>query len=248
MPKEGKLFSVDSAKVEFKDILTPCNSNLSFLSLTFCTVKPAGVSSAVSYKDEESLISCLEGEGTIEIDDSIYTLKRYDILYIPRNTKFIIKNEKDIDFKLYIARAPSNLDAPVVYKSFEEVIKDSSRHRPLKRKDVYLMLGEEEKASLLTGGYTFFQTYSRSWPIHKHEDQEEIYIFLKGRGAMEVFDSEEEKTFVKSVGPGDIVTIPIGNYHPAFSHEEPLEFLWIIAGARYWVGDKDKNFMEGAKR
>ncbi|MGC8890809.1 MAG: 5-deoxy-glucuronate isomerase [bacterium] len=248
MPKEGKLFSVDDVKVEFRDILNQSNSNLSFLSLTFCIVKPTGVSSYVSYKDEEALLSCLEGEGIVEIGNNSYTLKRYDILYIPRDTKFILKNEKDVDFKLYIARAPSDLDVPAVYKSFEEVIKDPSRHRPLKRKNVYLMLGEEEKASLLTGGYTFFETYSRSWPIHKHEDQEEVYIFLKGHGAMEVFDLEEEKTFVKSVGPGDIVTIPIGNYHPAFSHEEPLEFLWIIAGARYWVGDKDRSFMEGAKR
>lgn len=248
MPKEGQLFNIDNAKVEFRDILNPKNSNLTYLSLTFCMVKPEGISSPISYRDEEALLSCLDGEGILEIEDSAYTLKRYDIAYIPRNTKFILKNKGEIDLKIYIARAPSNLDAPVVYKSFEEVLKMPSRHRALKRKDVYLMLGEEEKANLLTGGYTFFQTYSRSWPAHKHEDQEEIYIFLKGHGAMEVFDSEEEKTFVKSVGPGDVVTIPIGNYHPAFSHEEPLEFLWIIAGARYWVGDKDKTFMEGAKR
>jgi len=30
--------------------------------------------------------------------------------------------------------------------------------------------------------------------------------------------------------------------HP-YSHEEPLCFIWCIAGERYWVGDKNKDFM-----
>ncbi len=33
------------------------------------------------------------------------------------------------------------------------------------------------------------------------------------------------------------------NYHPVFSHEDPLCFIWCIAGERYWVGDKNKDFM-----
>jgi mannose-6-phosphate isomerase-like protein (cupin superfamily) len=47
------------------------------------------------------------------------------------------------------------------------------------------------------------------------------------------------------VQPGDAVTIPLCNYHPVFSQEEPLEFIWCIAGNRYWVGDKNKDFMSG---
>lgn len=248
MVKSAELFNLNSSKVEFKELLSPMNSNLTYLSLSFCIVKSGGISLPIFYKDEEAFLSCIEGEGIVEIGDEKYSFKSYDTLYIPKDTAFILKNEKEIDVKLYIARAQSNIEAPVVYRSFEDTIKDPSRHRPLKRKDVFVMLGEEEKANLLTAGYTFFQPYARSWPIHKHEDQEEIYIFLKGKGAMEVFESEEEKTFVTSVTSGDIVTIPIGNYHPVFSQEEPLEFLWIIAGARYWVGDKNKNFMEEAKR
>jgi hypothetical protein len=48
------------------------------------------------------------------------------------------------------------------------------------------------------------------------------------------------------VNEGDLVTIPFLNYHPVFSQESPLEFIWCIAGERYWVGDKNKDFMTGS--
>jgi hypothetical protein len=47
------------------------------------------------------------------------------------------------------------------------------------------------------------------------------------------------------VDEGDAVTIPMLNYHPVFAQEKPLEFIWCIAGERYWVGDKNKDFMKG---
>jgi len=62
---------------------------------------------------------------------------------------------------------------------------------------------------------------------------------------MEVYESPEKLCFVTSVNEGDLVTIPMMNYHPVFSQESPLEFIWCIAGARYWVGDKNKDFMQG---
>ena len=62
---------------------------------------------------------------------------------------------------------------------------------------------------------------------------------------MEVYSDEETKCFVRSVGEGDAVTIPLLNYHPVFSQEEELPFIWCIAGNRYWVGDKNEDFMAG---
>ena len=102
-----------------------------------------------------------------------------------------------------------------------------------------------DPADKLVAGYTFFQPGQRSWPPHNHTDQEETYIFIKGHGSMEVYDAPERLSFVHNVGEGDLVTIPILNYHPVFSQESPLEFIWCIAGARYWVGDKNKDFMAG---
>jgi mannose-6-phosphate isomerase-like protein (cupin superfamily) len=107
------------------------------------------------------------------------------------------------------------------------------------------MFDVAEPADKLVAGYTFFEPHARSWPPHNHTDQEEVYIFLKGRGSMEVYESPEKLTFVHTVSEGDAVTIPFLNFHPVFSQQEPLEFIWCIAGARYWVGDKNKDFMAG---
>jgi len=60
-----------------------------------------------------------------------------------------------------------------------------------------------------------------------------------------VDESPEMLRCVHSMHGGDMVTIPCLNYHPVFSQEDPLVFIWCIAGGRYWVGDKNKDFMAG---
>jgi len=177
-----------------------------------------------------------------------YILKHYDTIYIPQGESHIIKNNSTEHLVLASFKAPGKEGVNVVHSSFERISSDKNRIRRLKGKDVYIMCGESEEAENLTGGYTFFEPFSRPWPIHLHKDQEEIYLFIKGCGAMEVFENEEKKTFVKEIKEGDAVTIPMRNYHPVFSFDRELHFIWVIAGARYWVGDKDKNFIETAKK
>jgi mannose-6-phosphate isomerase-like protein (cupin superfamily) len=135
---------------------------------------------------------------------------------------------------------------PVFHSAFAEFSQREDRIRRLKGKNVYMMFDVTEAADKLVAGYTFFEPYARSWPPHNHTDQEETYIFIKGHGSMEVYESPEKLTFVHSVKEGDLVTIPYLNYHPVFSQESPLEFIWCIAGERYWVGDKNKAFMNAS--
>ena len=94
-------------------------------------------------------------------------------------------------------------------------------------------------------GYTFSNYQTRDKPPHNLTDQEEVYSFIEGKGAMTVYEDDENQTFVTSVEVGSHVTIPVLNYHPVFSHDEPLCFIWCIAGERYWVGDKNTDFMKG---
>ena len=116
----------------------------------------------------------------------------------------------------------------------------------LEGKDVFLMFDVSEAADRLLAGYTIFEPHARSWPPHNHTDQEEIYLFTKGRGAIEVYADEKSKTFVYSMDTLDAATIPVLNYHPVFSQDEELHFIWCLAGERYWVGDKHKEFMNAS--
>lgn len=74
--------------------------------------------------------------------------------------------------------------------------------------------------------------------------QENNHRLFPGMGAVEYASSYEYTHY--HVQEGDLVTIPMLNYHPVFSQESPLEFIWCIAGERYWVGDKNKSFMSGS--
>jgi mannose-6-phosphate isomerase-like protein (cupin superfamily) len=141
--------------------------------------------------------------------------------------------------------APAATAHPVFHSRFAEFSRREDRIRHLAGKDVFLMFDVSEAADKLVAGYTFYQPFTRAWPPHNHTDQEETYIFIKGHGAMEVYESPEKLTFVHSLDEGDLVTIPYLNYHPVFSQEDPLVFIWCIAGERYWVGDKNKDFMAG---
>ena len=44
----------------------------------------------------------------------------------------------------------------------------------------------------------------------------------------------------------DAATIPTLNFHPVFSQDEELHFIWCLCGARYWVGDKHKEFLDAS--
>ena len=167
------------------------------------------------------------------------------MLYIPKGKAFSISNPGGEPIKVIVTRAPAENVHPVYHCEFAKCSHDESRIRRLKGKDVFLMFDVSEKADKLVAGYTFFEPFARSWPPHNHTDQEEVYFFINGRGSMEVYEDPEKLSFVHNVNAGDAVTIPFLNYHPVFSQEEPLEFIWCIAGERYWIGDKNKDFLKG---
>ena len=173
-----------------------------------------------------------------------YQLSHYDVLYIPLQASYRLAQAEG-QGKVIVCRAAAQHVHPVYHAAWNDVSRNEKRIRHLKGKDVFLMFDVSESADKLMAGYTIFQPHQRSFPPHNHTDQEEIYIFTKGSGSMEVYADEETKSFVRSVNEGDAVTIPLMNYHPVFSQEAELHFIWCIAGNRYWVGDKNKDFMSG---
>jgi len=182
---------------------------------------------------------------TVEVAGERYDLNHYDVLYIPLGEGMIFSHTGDEAAWLYAYRALAEEKHPVFHSRFSDARKNEDRIRRLNRKVVYKMLDVEDPADKFMAGYTFYEDHTRAWPPHNHTDQEEVYSFIEGTGAMTVYEDDEHQTFVTSVGIGDHVTIPILNYHPVFSDAEPVTFIWCIAGERYWVGDKNTDFMKG---
>lgn len=246
--KPGTLFKAingSSSGVSFQQRFTSQNAQLEWLSCGEYSIEAGAKSDALCNPAEESLLFMWKGSVDVTVGGKTYSLASYDTLYIPRGAEFQISNLKSEIATVIQCSATAENVHPVHYSSFAEYSQREDRIRHLAGKDVFMMFDVPEAADKLIAGYTFFQPYQRSWPPHNHTDQEETYIFIKGHGAMEVYESPEKMCFVTSVNEGDLVTIPMMNYHPVFSQESPLEFIWCIAGARYWVGDKNKDFMTG---
>lgn len=243
--RPGGLFEASSAGVVFRERFTPKEANLLYLSCGEFGLAPHAESRSWSLPGEESLLFMWQGCVSALLAGSVYELAAYDTLYIPRDAAFRLMNPASAPARIIQCSAPAKNVHPPFHSKFSEFSRQESRIRRLKGKDVYLMFDVSEGADKLVAGYTFFQPHQRSWPPHNHTDQEEVYFFIKGSGAMEVYSSPENLSFVHSVREGDAVTIPFLNYHPVFSQASPLEFIWCIAGERYWVGDKKKEFMSG---
>lgn len=241
----GRRSNSQTSSCDIKEIFSPESARLQFLSAMEVRLSPEGRSPNLSFKKEECLIFNLRDACRVDVEGELYELEHYDVLYIPVGSSFRAHYTGTEEALLYVYRAEGSELHPVHHSRWEEMRKDKSRIRYLNRKEVFIMFDVVEHANKFIAGYTFYQDYTRAWPPHNHTDQEEVYSFIEGRGAMEVYEDEEHKTFVTSVEVGDHITIPMLNYHPVFSHEEPVAFIWCIAGERYWVGDKNKDFMTG---
>ena len=244
--RPGTLFHASSPPVVYRQHFTPASARLRYLSCGEFEISSAATSREFRFPGEESLLFMWRGSATVSLYEQRFELNPYDTLYIPSGSAFRIGNSSGDSARIVQCSAPAAREHPPFHSSFSESSKREERIRRLKGKDVYLMFDVSESADKLVAGYTFFQPHQRSWPPHNHTDQEEVYFFIKGHGSMEVYDSPERLSFVREVQEGDMVTIPFLNYHPVFSQESLLEFIWCIAGERYWVGDKNKTFMSGS--
>ncbi|HOV37337.1 MAG TPA: 5-deoxy-glucuronate isomerase [Spirochaetales bacterium] len=243
--KQGRKFSLpEEGSFLFKEIFNHQNSNLEFLSLSALYLNQ-GQSPLFSFPEEELLLFMVEGEGIAQVEKKEYFLEFYDVLYVPVGMPFRLKASPGKKALLYAYRATASKPYPIHHASWKKISSDPKRIRKLQKKNVFLMFDVAEQANKLVAGYTIYEPQTRAWPPHNHTDQEEVYSFIQGKGAMSVYPDDEHQTFVTSVYTGDNITIPLLNYHPVFSQDEPLTFIWCIAGERYWVGDKNEDFMKG---
>lgn len=244
--KPAHLLRAHDWQFEYHQKSNPHTSNLDLLTYGTYRLAPGAVSDELYHRGEEALLFCLGGEQSVQVEDRTFRMSHYDTLYVPLATPYRIDNETDGEGLLAVFRAPAaNRHAPF-HAVWEEVRTNEARIRHLEGKDVFLMFDVSEPGDRLLAGYTIYEPHTRAWPPHNHTDQEEIYLFTHGRGAMEVYADEKSKTFVHSMNTLDAATIPLLNFHPVFSQEEELHFIWCLGGARYWVGDKHKEFMDAS--
>jgi len=245
--KPADLLRAEAWRFEYRQKSNPANSNLDLLTYGVYRIAPNSVSDELYHRAEEALLFSMAKEPVlVDVEGQTYSLAYYDTLYVPVGTPYEIRNPTGDVQSIVVCRAPAETRHVPFHSVWEEIRVNEERIRHLDGKDVFLMFDVSERADRLMAGYTIYKPYTRAWPPHNHTDQEEIYLFTQGRGSIEVYADEASKTFVHAMNAMDAATIPLLNYHPVFSQEEELHFIWCLGGARYWVGDKHKEFMDAS--
>jgi len=92
--------------------------------------------------------------------------------------------------------------------------------------DTYIVQDNTELDNLVLSSTLLYPKHCTTG--HKHEGQEEVYIFIYGRGTMEVDDE------IFAVYPGDVITIPDGAFHKVYNDETSIElyFICVFDGSR----------------
>lgn len=97
-----------------------------------------------------------------------------------------------------------------------EIVKDN---------EVYLLKDNKFLKNLILSSTTLHKFESTRG--HKHEGQEEIYMFISGLGTIEIGKTEY------SVSPGDVFFIPDGEFHRVHNnYDEDLYFVCVFDGKR----------------
>lgn len=94
----------------------------------------------------------------------------------------------------------------------------------VKEDDRYVVKDNTDLNKLVVSSTTLFPSKSTSG--HKHEGQEEVYMFLTGNGYIYL---DEEKSHVQA---GDMVLIKDGVYHKVEAGPSGLYFVCVFDGNR----------------
>ena len=197
--------------------------------------------------DHETGLICLNGSGTVATGDRTFPMKRYDSLYIPRDSR--IEVSSDSAFDIAEISSPVQNKYPLQFVEFEKVRQDPALHfvagSPPTERDLNILIGKNVEAGRIMAGVTFSSDGNwTSFPPHEHQNMlEEAYLYIDMPepqwGIQMVYSNLEEPELVQVVHEGDVVLMPQG-YHPNVAAPgSHINFLWMMAANR--EGD-DRQF------
>jgi len=179
--------------------------------------------------DHEAVIACLKNPCKVEIDGIIFHLEEKDVVYAGRGHTVTIEGLDEGESLIVIGEGASNRDIDPYIKRFREVEGFTSGYQGYRR-DIYVLIGEEDPAERLLAGYT--EGWPGEWtsyPPHKHDDKTEVYVYYgleRGFGLQMVEDETGYEVY--KVRDWDAMVFKRG-YHPNVpSPNSRICYLWIL--------------------
>jgi len=195
----------------------------------------------------ETGLICLNGNAKVSTNDQSFELKRYDALYVPRDSTINISTTSGCDFAEI--SSPVENPYPLQFVAFDEIRNNPALHfiagKPPTERDLNILLGKNVEAGRIMAGVTFSSDGNwTSFPPHEHHDMlEEAYLYIDMPspqwGIQMVYTDSEDPELVQVVREGDVVVMPKG-YHPNVAAPGgSINFLWMMAANREGI---DRQF------
>jgi 5-deoxy-glucuronate isomerase len=190
----------------------------------------------------ETGLVCLNGAAEISTGGETFSLKRYDALYVPRDSRVEVKPTGEEGCDLAELSAPVEGSYPVQFVSFDEVRRNPKLHiiagAPPAERDMNVLIGGNVRAGRILTGVTFSRPGNwTSWPPHEHSAMlEEAYLYIDmpepSFGVQFVYTNPADPELVQVVREGDVVLMPKG-YHPNVAAPGgQINFMWMMAAVR----------------
>jgi mannose-6-phosphate isomerase-like protein (cupin superfamily) len=169
-------------------------------------IDPSGKSKTVKYSDEEHVIYVIEGTGILDCAKKEVPVSKNDFIYIPAGKQFSFSNPRERKLSVFVMGfriMPGDTVKPsavmMIANADEVQFQVLGSHGPTTT--FQLLMGTSQStrdrlaaACQVTSLFVMdFAAGGTNIP-HRHDDEEEIYFILRGRGdivAGETFDGKE---------------------------------------------------------
>ena len=220
--------------------VTPANSATRHLSYGRIRLDAEVPEASFDAGGEEVGLVCFKGSATVTVDGQSFTVGRYDAMYIPRDSRVVVKTATEVD--LAELRAPVSHKYPLRHVPYSEVTADPGLHfktgGPSSSRTLNMLLAKNVEAGRLMAGVTWSEPGNwTSWPPHEHADlAEELYVYYdmapEAFGIQLVYTDRLEPERIEMVRDGDVVIMPKG-FHPNVAIPgHAISFLWVMAADR----------------
>lgn len=181
----------------------------------YLVVEPSGRSNMAKYESEESVLFVLDGTGMLSCGGESLPVSKNDFMFIPPGTKFSFSNPREQSLSIIVMgfRLPSDScssSRPVFRIANADEVKFQTLpgHGPTTQFQL-LMGTTESKRDRLAAACRVTSLFIMDFASggtnnpHKHDNEEEIYLVLKGHGDMVAGESADGKDLRHPAEEGD---------------------------------------------
>ena len=178
-------------------------------------IDPSGSSNIVKYADEEHILFVLDGSGILYYGEEKVPVSKNDFMYIPVETKFGFSNPREQSLSV-IVMGFKIMPGTVIKPTTKLMIANTdvvpfqilSSHGPTTQ--FQLLLGTTEStmdklaaACQVTSLFIMDFAASGTNNPHRHNNEEEIYLILRGHGDIVVGETDNSKELRHTSKEGD---------------------------------------------